>query len=260
MTIRNCRAFSPNESKAIYGRQRGLAGIALEIVDGGTLERVSVTDVDIEGLSVPIFLRLGNRARSYGASVEPGVGTFRNVTLRNIRARRTSLIGCSITGLPGHPIQDVVLENITLGFEGGGSREDTERRIPERETSYPESTMFGTLPAYGFYCRHAEKLTFRNVKLSTEEADLRHAMVFDDVRGVRIENLDAPFWPGAGAMLRMNQVQDALVRRTTSKSPVGTFLRVDGANTQNVVLENNDFSSVEKLTDLAPEVRQDTVK
>jgi len=259
MTIRDCKVFSPKHSQVIYGRQRGLAGIALEIVDGGKLENVSVENVDIEGVSVPIFLRLGNRARPYVSGAKPGVGTFRKVTLRNITARGTSLIGCSITGLPGHPIEDVTLENIRLGFDGGGTLEDTKREIPERETSYPESTMFGTLPAYGFYCRHAKGLRFRNVKLWTDQLDLRHAMMFDDVQELSIDGLDAKSWPDAAALVRMLQVEDACIRGFTSKSAVGTFLRVEGDKTRDVVLEGNDFTNVGKVVDQASQVAEDTV-
>jgi polygalacturonase len=259
MTIRDCKVFSPKHSQKIYGRQRGLAGIALEIVDGGKLENVSVENVDIEGVSVPIFLRLGNRARPYVSGAKPGVGTFRKVSLRNIAARGTSLIGCSITGLPGHPIEDVTLENISLGFDGGGTLEDTRRDIPERETSYPESTMFGTLPAYGFYCRHAKGLTFRNLKLGTEQADLRHAMMFDDVQQVAIDGLDAKFWPNAAAMLRMLQARDASIRGFATKSPVGTFLRVEGDQTRDIALRDNDFANVDKVVDRASQVDEGVV-
>jgi len=247
VTITNCKLFSPKHSKRIYGRQRGLAGIALEIVDGGRLENVTVSDVDIEGVSVPIFLRLGNRARRYGKGAKPGVGTFRNVRLRNITARRTSRIGCSITGLPGHPIENVTLTNIRLGFEGGGTRAEASRKIPEREKSYPESTMFGTLPAYGFYCRHARGLTFSRLQLRTEKPDLRHAMVFDDVQDVMLDGLDGRFSRGAAAMLCMSQVRRATIRRCSPKSAVDTLLQLEGEGTKQIVLEKSDLTRVRKV-------------
>jgi len=231
ITVERCKVFSPKHSKKIYGRQRGLAGIALEIVDGGRMENVSVTDVDIEGVSVPIFLRLGNRGRLYGREKKPPVGTFRNVRLKDITARGTSRIGCSITGLPGHPIQDVTLTNVRLGFEGGAARQEAAREVPEREKSYPESTMFGTLPAYGFYCRHVRRLGFSNLRLRTAEADLRHAMVFDDARDVTIRGLDAPFGTGAAALLRLQ-----------------------GGKTGRIVLEAGDLRNVRDVVSISPEV------
>ncbi len=254
ITIRNCTVFSPKHSKSIYGRQRGLAAIALEIVDGGRLENVTVSDVDIEGVSVPIFLRLGNRARLYGRDEKPGVGTFRNVLLRNITARGTSSIGCSITGLPGHPIEQVTLENIRLGFEGGGTKTDTERPIEEKEASYPESTMFGTLPAYGFYCRHVKGLRFVNLQLGTDQTDLRHAMMFDDAEDVEIDGLDAQFSPGAAPMLRMIQVRGAVIRGCSPTSPVDTLLQLQGEATREIRLERSDLDQVRNVADISPEV------
>jgi polygalacturonase len=254
VTIRRCTVFSPKRSKSIYGRQRGLAGIALEIVDGGRLENVSVSDVDITGVSVPIFLRLGNRARPYGKAAKPGVGTFRNVRLENIAAKGTSPIGCSITGLPGQAIENVTLRNVHLGFEGGGTRQDASREVPEREKSYPESTMFGTLPAYGFYCRHARGLRLSGLQLRTEKPDLRHAMVFDDARDVEIDGLDAPFSPGAAAMLRMVNVREAVIRNCSPKAAVETLLKLEGSSTRKIVLTRSDLKNVRRVLELAPGV------
>ena len=254
ISIRNCRVSSPKQSKAIYGRQRGLAGIALEIVDGGRLENVTVSDVDIEGVSVPIFLRLGNRARPYVRGAKPGVGTFRNVRLVNITAKKTSPVGCSITGLPGHPIENVTLQNIRLSFDGEGTKEDAARKIPERETAYPESTMFGTLPAYGFYCRHVRGLRFVDVRLETAKPDLRHAMVFDDVENVEIDLLNARFSPGAASMLRMVQVRRATVRNFSPKAAVDTLLRLEGDRSAQIVLEKSDLGKVHRTATVAEDV------
>ena len=145
ITVNNCAICSPRYSKVIYGRQRGLAGVALEIVDGGTLDRVAISNLAIKGVNVPIFMRLGNRARLYEKDQpQPDVGKLSNVIISDIIATECSQIGCSITGLPGHTIENVTLSNIQLGFEGGGTKEDASRQIPEKPTSYPESTMFGT--------------------------------------------------------------------------------------------------------------------
>ncbi len=251
IVISNCRVFSPKHSTKIYGRQRGLAGIALEIVDGGRLQNVSVANVAIDGVSVPIFLRLGNRARPYVPGAIPGVGTFRNVRLNAITATGTSPIGCSITGLPGHPVENVVLTDVSLGFEGGRRRADAGRTIPEKEKSYPESTMFGTLPAYGFFCRHARNLTFENLKLKTSTADLRHTMVFDDIQDMKIQGLEAQCWPGAAPLLRMTHVKRATVQGYTGREAVDTFLRVEGDATEGIRLEKNDFSNVRQVVNRA---------
>ncbi|MCX7826891.1 MAG: glycoside hydrolase family 28 protein [Verrucomicrobiae bacterium] len=259
IAIANCKIASPRHSQRIYGAQRGLASVALEIVDGGRLENVSVSDVHMDGVSVPIFLRLGNRARPYGKNVKPGVGTFRKVALKNITATRMSVTGCAIAGLPGHPIEDVSLENIRLSFDGGGTREEARREIRERPEAYPESTMFGTLPAYGFYCRHVRRLRFANVELRTNAAELRHAMVFDDAEDVTVDGLNAAFSPGAAAMLRLSNTSNATLRNCVSPSPVDTLLQLDGAATRGITLEASarQLKAVRQLVAASPDVPAD---
>lgn len=210
ITVTNCTICSPRYSKVTYGKQRGLAGLALEIVDGGILDRVAISNITIKGVTAPIFMRLGNRARIYGKD-KPPVGEFHNVSLSNVIATDCSSLGCSITGLPGHPIENVTISNVNLAFDGGGTKEDAARQIPENPTKYPESTMFGTLPAYGFYCRHVKNLKFQNVRLATSAADYRHAMLFDDVQNAAIDSLDAPSAPNAVDIIRLIDSTDVRI-------------------------------------------------
>jgi polygalacturonase len=190
ITISNCAVSSPATTKAINGADRGQGGLSLELVDGGALENVAVSNLAIDGVTVPIFLRLGNRGRPIDErSPKPGVGTFRNVVLGNIVATRAGKIGCSITGIPGHPIENVQLSNIQIAFDGGGTPREAAAIVPEREAHYPEGTMFGTLPAYGFYCRHVTGLKLRDVSLRTERPDARPAVVCDDVKDVVLDDV-----------------------------------------------------------------------
>jgi len=255
ITISNCTILSPRYSKSIYGKQRGLAGIALEIVDGGILERVAICNITIRGVTVPIFMRLGNRARQYEKDKpKPGVGTFRNVVVSNILAADCSNIGCSITGLPGHFVENVSISNIDLGFEGGGTVEDAVRQVPEKPQSYPESTMFGVLPAYGFYCRHVKGLKLDNVQLQLAGSDQRHAIVYEDVQDALIDGLNAAFCPGASSTIRLTDVKGALIRGCRPKVGTDVFLKLQGAQSDNVVLMGNDFSGVSKVAQISPDV------
>ncbi|HIQ21945.1 MAG TPA: glycoside hydrolase family 28 protein [Planctomycetes bacterium] len=255
IAIDNCSVISPRYTKPIYGRQRGLAGIALEIVDGGTLEHVVVSNIAIRGVSVPIFMRLGNRGRRYQESMpKPPVGVFRNVTLSSIVAGGTGNIGCSITGLEGHPIENVTLRDVNLGFEGGGGAAQADVVVPEKEESYPESTMFGTLPAYGFYCRHVQGVRFQNVRLRTEKPDQRHALVCDDVTGLVIDGLDTPCAADARPVIRLTQARDVLIHGCRPQGPLGTFLQLGGDQTQGVILAGNDLRRAKQIAQLAEEV------
>jgi len=257
ITVTNCTVCSPRYSKVTYGRQRGLAGVALEIVDGGTLDRVAISNLTIKGVTVPIFMRLGNRARLYEKDQPtPDIGTFRNVIVSNVVATECSPIGCSITGLPDHSIENVTLSNIQLSFEGTGTKEDAARDVPEKPDSYPESTMFGTLPAYGFFCRHVTGLRFQNLRLQTSAADYRHAVVLDDVKDTVLDSIDAPFATGAAGMILCANSQDILIRNC--RPPVGTelFLDLRGQQTKNILLSSNDFGRAKEISRLGADVSE----
>lgn len=255
ITVTNCTVCSPRYSKVIYGRQRGLAGLALEIVDGGTLDRITISNLTIKGVTVPIFMRLGDRARLYEKDqAKPDVGTFRNVIVSNIIATDCSSVGCSITGLPGHAIENVTLSDIHLGFEGGGTIEQATRRIAEKPDSYPESTMFGTLPAYGFFCRHVKGLKIHNLRLQTTTPDLRHAIVFDDVDEAVLDDLEAPFATDAVGMIRCTNSKNIFIRHCQPPNGTELFLDLQGPQTENILLLSNDLSRTGQIASVDPDI------
>jgi len=255
ITVTNCAICSPRHSKVIYGRQRGLAGVALEIVDGGTLDRVAISNLTIRGVTVPIFMRLGNRARIYEKDQpKPDVGKFSDVIISNIIATECSPTGSSITGLPGHQIENVTLSNIQLSFDGGGTKEDSSRKIPEKPASYPESTMFGTLPAYGFFCRHVRGLRFHNLRLETSTPDCRHAIVFDDVNDAVIDSLDAPFAAGAAGIIRCSDSRNIFIRNCRPPKNTELFLDLYGSKTEDILLVSNDLSGIDQVSRSAADV------
>jgi hypothetical protein len=255
VTVTNCTICSPRFSQSVYGNYRGMGGIALETVDGGILERVAISNITVQGVSTPIFLRLGNRARPFiDNGPKPAVGALRNVLLSNIVATGVSNVGCSITGVPGHAVENVSLSDIQITFDGGGAGKLSARTVPEYEARYPESGMFGALPAYGFYCRHVRGLKFHNVRLDTTAPDRRHALVCDDVKDLVVDSLDAAAATDAAAVLRFTQVEGAIVRNCSLRGDVPTFLKLEGDATNRVVLLSNELSRAARLFDVRADV------
>ena len=169
----------------------GLAGIALEMVDGGVMENIRVHDIVMEGgMQTPVFVRLGRRnVHPSGARAE-----LKNCVIENVTCRSTaSFIASSITGVPSLRVQNLALRNLDFTVKGGCTAEEATKRVPEVEKAYPENRMFAKLPlpAYGFYLRHADGIRFENVKLRfaglREERD---PVVQDDCTGVEFVNCD----------------------------------------------------------------------
>ena len=65
-------------------------------------------------------------------------------------------------------------------------------KIDEQIKSYPEFSMFGELPSWGFYVRHVSGITFNNVKLSLADKDFRPAFVFEDADNVVMKAVSFP--------------------------------------------------------------------
>jgi polygalacturonase len=167
-----------------------LAGIALETVDGGVLDGVVVSNIVMRNVTCPIFVRLGDRGRPFReGGARPAVGALRDVLIQGVIARGAGKIGCSITGLPGHRVENVTLRDVRMEFAGGGVRADAEREVLEQAEKYPEHSMFGTLPAYALYCRHVSRLHLHNVSTSFRSPEERPALVFDDVRDLESGSL-----------------------------------------------------------------------
>jgi polygalacturonase len=163
-------------------------GLALETVDGGLLEDVTITNITMrDTVTPPIFIRLGSRMR--GPKGTP-VGKLRRVNISNIVAYNAASRYCSvISGIPGHEIEDVRISNVLIYVRGGGTKEQAEIVPPEKENAYPEPGMFGATPSYGFYARHVKGIQFSDIRMVCMEEDFRPAFVLDDVTDARFDTV-----------------------------------------------------------------------
>ena len=191
ITISNCviKPSDAREPKTIYGRDTGLAGLALEIEDGGTLEGVTISNIVVRGTQAPVFIRLGNRSRSYSKDVKiENVGQLRNVSISNLQAVDVGHVGCSITGIPGYRVENITLRDVFIELAGEIEGKTVVEDPDELEGNYPECTMFtgwnygkGMLPAKGFFVRHARNVRFENVVIRSKVPDERPDFIFQDV-------------------------------------------------------------------------------
>ena len=193
-------------SNCVFDHCRGLA---LETVDGAELEDVTISNITMHNVNnAPIFLRLGSRMRGPAGVA---VGKLRRINIGDIVVYDANpKQSCIISGIPGHPIEGLNLHDIRLVYPGGGAADDESIHPPEKENGYPEPSMFGALPAYGFYIRHVKDLTMANVQIGYEKEDQRPAIVLDDVQKGRFRFIDAAH-PATQSVFLMRDVKDISV-------------------------------------------------
>jgi len=187
--IRNVTAGGPPPTLPVHNNEphrANISGISWLVVDGGTVENILVENVKLDRTESPFCLRLGNRGRVKPDMPKPASGKLRNLIFENIQGCDNGGRGSVISGIPGARIENVVFRNIQLEAAGGGTIADAQRSVPEIPEAYPDAPSFGkTVPASGFWIRHAERITFENVAVSTARPDARSQFV----QGVDVEEI-----------------------------------------------------------------------
>lgn len=231
ITIRNINVYDTYRS-----------AIAIESVDGGVLEDVDVQNITAKNIGNAIFIRLGHR------NTDPVYSQLRNVHIAHLHVEIPAtkpdkgyeeegplvysphnVFPSSVTGIPGHPVENVTIENVEMVYEGGGSKDtayfDWKKldEVSENEADYPEFSMFGELPVWGFYVRHVSGITLRNIKILKQKSDYRPACAFNDVSGLDIDQMEIP---------------DAGV------SPVVIFKNVKGLQSKNIKIPVDDAKGI----------------
>jgi hypothetical protein len=139
----------------------------------------------------------------------------RRILIDNIVASNASPDhGIMLAGLPGHPIEDVVLSNLQFHHAGGGTAEQAAREVPQMPAAYPDPDVFGVMPSWGLFARHVKNLRVHHVELRVLTPDARPAVFLEDAAGagfrdVRLTGEDpSPRWS-------LREVTDLSVRDAT---------------------------------------------
>lgn len=238
-TITNC-VFRRADEPTIYDRpNRALGGLAIETVDGALLENFNISNISMYGVMTPLFIRLADRGRNYydNGPSQPA-GTLRNIHISNLTAMMHGRVTSSITGLSGHPVENVTLSNVHIICEGGGSAEYAQNRnLPDREKEYPETLIFADAPASGLYVKNARGLRVENLCLEVRTEDPR-ALLFieqtDDalLDGVTLVN------PSQSPQLILRNSRDIVLenlRETSGRASCG--ITVEGRQSQSISVE-----------------------
>ncbi len=160
-------------------------GLALETVDGGSLENITITNITMRDVvNAPIFLRLASRMRT--PINDSTIGALRRVIISNVIAYNAdSHFASIISGVLEKSIEDVQLNNIRIYYRPMDSAiTKIQTMVPENSKGYPEPANLGVMPAYGFFIRHAKGIQLNNVEVSFLGAETRPAFMVDNVKGI----------------------------------------------------------------------------
>jgi hypothetical protein len=234
--------------------KRLISGIALEMVDGGWLEGILISNIRMQRVRTPIFIRRGNRK----PQPDGAPGALRGIMIENIHATG-SILTSSITGLPGFYVEDVTLSNIRIESEEAGQSAWVNRSIPEVPKAYPEARMFGRLPAYGLYCRHVKGLRLENIEVKAAATEERPAIFCEDVKDLKITGLTSTPIVGSQPVIKLAQTRKAFIQGCTAPTNTKTFVEVQGDQTKDVVLMNNNLVSADNIVQADNSIPKETI-
>jgi len=221
----------------IYDTKNG--GIKLLTVDGAHLRNVTISDVTMVNVRTPMLFRLGSRLSVFrkGKDTQQPTGTMENVIVRNVKAQAAADAqlmppsGILVTGVPGHYITGLTLENIQIDLAGGGTVEHARQVVPEAVDKYPEVKTFGPLvPAYGIWARHVQGLKLKDITFRLSANDQRPAFVCEDGKDIELSGWKLSETSGAVAVIRLDNVKGALISNVQAKGTAGDFVEQDAGS------------------------------
>ena len=245
----------------IYETRNG--GIKLLTVDGAHLRNIEISDITMSEVRTPMLFRLGSRLNVFRKdqdSKQP-TGTFENVVIRNVKAKAADSAqlkppsGILITGVPGHYITNLTLENIEIELLGTGTVENSRQIVPEAIDQYPEVKTFGpTIPAYGVWARHVKGLKLKNIRFRLKNNDLRPVFICEDGKDILATGWSIPETSGAESIMRLENVDGAIIENNFINGQVEALVKVEGANSRSIRIKNNKAKAIKKTIVLSEDV------
>ena len=245
----------------IYDTKNG--GIKLLTVDGAQLRNIEISDITMSEVRTPMLFRLGSRLNVFrkGQDTKQPTGVFENVVIRNVKAKAADSAqlkppsGILITGVPGHYITNLTLENIEIDLLGTGSVENARQVVPEAIDQYPEVKTFGpVIPAYGIWARHVQGLKLKNITFRIKNNDLRPVFICEDGKNIEVTGWNIPATNGAQSIIRLENVTGATITNNDAKGKADVFVKIEGANSSGIKLGKNKLYGTTKKAEASAAV------
>ncbi len=175
-----------------YVKNVQYAAMAVESRQGSDVHDVAFQRIELANAGSAFFVYLAQQDTVHPAGDVPKLGSIDKVSFTDIvgstaRWNNSPHQGSLVTGhvFDGttYPITNLSFVNAQIVFDGGLGVVPPEP--PEATPNqYPESNMFGDLPAWGYYLRHVSGVTFTSCTTSAAATDARQKLVTTDVSGL----------------------------------------------------------------------------
>ena len=179
---------------------QGDSGLKIQMNEGGAMRHMVFTHLTMTNVPRPLFLTFCQK--NAWVDAPPNVLTpmksvsdlqFDHISVDDQVGTTNSAF--VITGMPGHPVENITFSDIRGIFPGGGTAGDAANIVAELTpeilgNGWPEIGKLGkTVPTRGLFARHVKGIALHNVGFSTRTPDARPAVVFQDVTGIRTDDL-----------------------------------------------------------------------
>lgn len=180
VSVKDCYFFLPD------GITGGYAGIAIESADGSQISDITVSNIEMDGISSPLLIWLGNRFKFDNKSV----GSIDSISIMNIKATNAELpsaiTGCQNDGNTYY-VTNVKLSDFNVTYRNTKESISIKKNVGMSAMSgYPEITRvshiyflshetsrYWDLPCYGFFIRNVTDITTENIFVVPRDVNTR---------------------------------------------------------------------------------------
>ena len=185
-------AFSNITIQDTWVKDVQYAAMAVESRQGAAIEGVQFSRIDFSNTGGAFFVYLAQDGTTHPIGDVPKLGSIDHVAFTDIAGatgswanspHQGSLVTGQIYNGTTYDITNLSFTRVAVQYDGGLAS------VPGAPTEanpgqYPESNMFGDLPAWGYYLRHVQGVTFASSTTTVASPDARQVLVTDDVTGL----------------------------------------------------------------------------
>ena len=175
-----------------YVKDVQYAAMAVESRQGSDIDSINFNRIEFADTGAAFFVYLAQQSTISPVGDVPKLGSINNVSFTDITGSTSSWANSPHQGslITGHifngttyAITNLSFTHVAVTFDGGLS---TIPASPPEATpnEYPESNMFGDLPAWGYFLRHVTGVTFTSATSLSASTDARQKLVTDEVTGL----------------------------------------------------------------------------